>query len=240
METEYTTSIGYKIFYGVLGAVAFIAAFALFKTKADASSKLIYLLPLVMVAGGIMIFLNLFKRKIVITDDSITYSFIFKTIGITFDHIKGFRVGDKAIYIEPDQEGYAKIKIGDYMSIGDYKGLKAWLSTNFKDLDKVEYEEEKKAILHDSTLGATEADRELKFNNARKYTIVYSIGGIVLLFGSMILHRKMYLLSYVLLIYPLAGALLMGFSKGLIRLFAKKAALMHLCLPGCFSRLLRL
>lgn len=224
METEYTTSVGYKIFYGALGGVAFIVACALFKTQGDASSKVIYLFPLIMLAVAVMIFMNLFKRKVVITDNSIAYSSVFKTTEITFDHIKGFRVGEKAIFVEPDQRGYAKIRIGDYISIDDYESLKAWLSTNFKDLDKVEYEEEKEAILHDSTLGATEADREQKFNNARKYSIAYSIGGTVLFFGSMILHRRMDLLSYVLLIYPLAGVLLMSLSNGLIRLFAKKSS----------------
>lgn len=224
METEYTTSTGYKLFYSAIGVAAIGFAFLIFNNPGKSAAGFLLIFPLAAFIGGVIIIISQFKRKIVITNDSITKSNIFKTTTIPFDHIKGFRDDQKMIRIEPDDQAYSKITINDYASIGDSASLVAWLVTNFKDLDKVEYEEEKEDILHDATLGTTEEDRKRKFDNAKKYARIYSIGGLAFFFGSIILHRKMYLLTYILLIYPLAGIFLIGFSQGLVRLFAKKSS----------------
>ncbi len=222
METEYTTSTGYKFFYGALGLGAIIFAGFLFNTHNASGSQLIYLFPLIVLIGGELIIGNQIKRKIIISDNSIKSVNIFRTKEIPFDHIKGVRIGEKVIYIESDQDNYPKITLNDYISIDDSAGLSAWLTTNFKDLNKEDFEEEKDAILHDSALGITEADRERKLSNMRKYAVAYSIGGYALFFASIILHQHINLLTFALLIYPLAGIVLMGFSQGLVKLFAKK------------------
>src|SRR5579872_51605 len=134
METEYTTSTGYKFFYSAVGIFAIGFGVAEMNNTGPSVSQLILILPLVVLIGGLIIIINQFKRKIIITDSGIKYSWIFKTAQIAFDDIKGYRLDSKVIYIVPKQAGNPKLRIGDYSTIGDSDGFVAWLGTNFKDL----------------------------------------------------------------------------------------------------------
>ena len=234
MNTEYTTSTGYKIFYSVLGLLAVGFALFLFKVPSHADSKLIFLLPLFILVLGIMIIVNQLKRKLTISDTGITYANIFKSTTIPFDEVKGYRIGSKVIYVESDQDG-RKITMNDYLSLGDSDSLKDWLRGNFKDLDKEDYESEKDAILHDASLGATEQDREQKLRNAKIAAIGYSMGGILLVFVVVIVHRVSYAMSYLLMAYPLVGLVLMALSQGLIRLVTKKSSAYKPALIGILA-----
>jgi len=249
MEQEYTTSTGYKIFYGVAAAVLIIFTLVIYVSTANNDNSNEYhshagllVLPILGFAGAILIVINLIKRKIVVSDGGITYANIWGSKEISYQDIKGFRVGEKAIFIIPATEGYSKLMIKDYASIDDNKGFRQWLGENFKDLDKEEFEEAKKEILQDASLGATEQDREQVFNNARKYTMIYSMTGLGLFFLPVFFHYSSIYLSMLLLIYPSIGMLLMAWSKGLIRLFAPKnsayaAIFMGLLLPAAGTAL---
>jgi hypothetical protein len=224
METEYTTSTGYKFFYGAVGLAAIGFGVVIINTPGPSANRLILILPLIILAGGLLILINQFKRKVVITDSGIKYTWLFKTAEIAFDDIKGYRMDDKVIYIEPKQAGGNKLRIGDYTTLSDSDGFVAWLATNFKDVNQEDFEEEKQEILHDSTLGATEAERESRMTNAKRYNGIYLVGGTILFFVVTFLHQSNYYLSYALLLYPLAGVALMGLSRGLIILIAKKSS----------------
>jgi len=222
MEQEFTTSTGYKIFYGAIAAGLIIFSVYLL-TNAAANPNgagLLIAAILLIIAWGIIS--NLFKRKVVISDDSVMYTSIWGTKELAATDIKGFKVGEKAIFIEPSQTGYSKIRIRDCDSIGNKNDLVEWLGGHFKDLNKEEFEEEKEEILQDTNLGRTEEDRQLVFKNAGKYTMVFGFGGLALFFITLLLHESNYFLSVISLIYPLLGLVLMGLSKGIVRLFAKK------------------
>jgi hypothetical protein len=244
MEQEYTTSTGYKIFYGAAAAALIIFTFVIYVSVVNGDSNNEYhshvgllALPVLGFAGAILIVINLIKRKIVISDGGISYANIWGAKEISYKDIKGFRVGEKAIFIIPVEEGYSKLMIKDYASIGDDKGFKQWLAENFKDLDKEEFEEAKKEILQDAALGATEQDREQVFNNARKYTMVYNMIGLGFFVVPLFLHFSSVYLSLLLLVYPAVGLFIMARGKGLIRLFAPKnsayvAIFMGILLPS--------
>ncbi|MGZ3821024.1 MAG: PH domain-containing protein [Mucilaginibacter sp.] len=232
METEYTTSTGYKFFYGALGLGAIIFGVALFKVTNTSTPAFAYLIPVALLILGASILGNLFKRKAIISDNSIKYINIFRTTELPFDHVKGVRIGEKVLYIEADDANYRKITIKDYVSLDDSEGLTAWLTTNFKDLDKEDFETEKDTILHDPTLGATEAERERKLKNFKRFAVVYSVGGIAVFLGSMFLDQKWHYIVYLALIYPFIGVGLMGLSHGLVRLVAGKKSAYASVLTG--------
>ena len=224
MEQEYTTSTGYKIFYGAIAAalIAFTFFISLVNNEGYRQTPGLILFPVLGIAGAALIIINLVKRKVTISDYSVTRTNVWGTKELINKDIKGFRIGDKAIFIYPIDESSSKLSITDYLSIGDDKGLKESLSSRFRDLDKEEFEEAKQEILKDESLGVNAEDRELRFNTNRKYTMWYSIAGIFSLTLSIIFHTDSPIVSVILLIYPLIGLLLMAYSKGLIRLFAKK------------------
>lgn len=224
MDYQYNTSTGYQIFYGLVGALAIVFALVIFNSSVNSAPAPVLIIPFLLVASGLLIIVNLFKRKVTINDLSIKYSWVFKTSEIAFNDVKGYRINEKVINIETTRIGSANIRIGDYDSISDSNGLKDWLITNFKDLDQEEFEGEKQGILQDSSLGATKEDREKLFNKMRQYNIYYSIPSSILFVGVALLHQSSFYFSCLLLIYPLIGIALMSFSKGLIIIFAKKSS----------------
>jgi len=227
MEQEYTTSTGYKIFYGVL-AIALVGFTIFLSLKGNNSgddyhhNTGLLILPVIGITAAALIIINLIKRKITVSDYSVSRTNIWGTKEILYKDIKGFRIGDKAIFIYPLDGSGSKLSINDYISIGDDKGLKAWLGEHFQDLNKVEYEASKQEILHDQTFGITTEEREQKLKYARKYSTVYSMIAIGVFFGAIIFHLQNVAFIALLFIYPLAGILLIAYSKGLIKLFAKK------------------
>src|SRR6185312_3209519 len=128
MDYEYTTSTGYQIFYGILGALSTLVAFVIFNSAGVNSLGADLIFSSLFLAVGILIFINLFKRKVTITDSVIRYSWVFKTSEIPFAEVKGFRINNKVISIESLQPTYPRIRIGDYSTISDCDGLKDWLT----------------------------------------------------------------------------------------------------------------
>jgi len=225
MEYEYTTSTGYKIFYGILAAG--LLGFTLFVPMSANNggyntNPVLIIIPILGLVGAALIILNLIKRKIVITDYSIKYITIWSSKEIVIKDIKGFRIGDKIIFIYPFDEHSPKLSIKDYLSIGDIKGFKNWLAENFKDLDKEEFEAAKSEILQDTSLGITAEDRELKYNNNKKYATWYSMVALFSFFAVIYIHSDSRAVCIALLLYPIPGILLVTLSNGLIRLYAKK------------------
>ncbi len=224
MEQEFTTSIGFKIFYGAVAGVAFIIAAYLFTNFSSNSYGAGVCFAIVLSPIAVAIAVNLYKRKLVFFDDSVRYSSIWGTKELLNSDVKGFRIGEKAIFIEPLQTGYSRIMIRDYLSIGSTKDLKGSLESRFINLDKAEFEQEKEEILKDTELGRTEEDRETILKNARKYVMVFNFIAMGLFFLTIYFHGNNYWLRVIALIYPLAGLALMKISKGLIRLYAKKSS----------------
>ncbi|MBS1521398.1 MAG: hypothetical protein JST50_10405 [Bacteroidetes bacterium] len=216
METEYTTSTGFKIFYGLLGLGVIIFAFVLLKITSSSTPKAAYLMPSGFLFLGISMIINIFRRKIVISESSIKYINVFRTTEISFDHIKGVRIGDKTIYIEPNDENYKRIVISDYLSIGDSESLTTWLSGNFKNLDKNDLEESNQQILQDTRLGVTVEQREHKLKTAKGIAIAYNIIGFVLCFALIPVHGN-YLMVALMVLYPLLGIPVVKFSYGLTK-----------------------
>jgi hypothetical protein len=221
MDREFYTSTGYKIFYG--GAAMLLFAFSVYFISNSSDGKGGLLVPAVIfIIIGVAVCSNLMKRIFIITDNDLTYTSIWGSRELEAANVKGFRVGEKAIFIEPVQDGYPKIMVRDYGSLAANGDLIELLQTKFKDLNKAEFEEAKHQLLEDTSLGFTEADREATLKKFRIYTVVYGMGGLAFFFFTLYVRQVNPVLSLLAMIYPLAGIALMVFSKGLIWLFATK------------------
>lgn len=225
MEYEYTTSTGSKILYGILAI--FLVAFTLFvpisaNNGSYNSNPALIIFPIIGIVAAALIIFNLIKRKILITDYSVKYVNVWGTKEIVIKDIRGFRIGEKAIYIYPFDEHSPKLSIKDTLSIGDKKGFVNWLNENFKDLNKEEFEAAKSELLQDTNLGVTQEDREARYNTNKNYVKWYSLGGLALFIVTAYLNINSGILCIVIVLYPLPGILMMIYSRGIIRLFAKK------------------
>ncbi|WP_295792754.1 hypothetical protein [Mucilaginibacter sp.] len=222
MEQEFTTSTFFKILYGFLAIILIGFAIFFFNNGTGKAGPALFIFPVVMLALAVVIIINLYKRKVVVSDYGVAYTSVWGTKELVKTDIKGFRIGDKATVIEPAADGYSKITIRDFSSIGNSKDLIALLGYSYSDLNKIEYDEQKELLLQDEELGRTAEDRAGKLKTLSRYTTIFSTVGFVMFFVILYLRLNHPLLPVFLLIYPLIGILLFGFGKGVIRLFSKK------------------
>ncbi|MCR8558287.1 hypothetical protein KXD93_11560 [Mucilaginibacter sp. BJC16-A38] len=161
------------------------------------------------------------KRKVSISDYSIIKSSIWGVKEIPNEDVKGFKIGDKAIYIK-SISGNARISIRDYTTIENVSELVKCLNERYTNLDEVEYKAELGEILQDQNLGISEEERKQSLNKARQMSMAYNVGGFLLFFLSLLIFKYNPIVDFIVLIYPLAGVLIMILSKGLIKLISKK------------------
>jgi len=237
MEQEYSISTGMKIFYGVLAIGLFGFSIFLFSIKSPNVNPAVYLLPLAVMAGSVLIIINIIKKKVTVYDDRIICANLFSTRELAFNDIKGCRVGQKTIYIEPVSDTSSKIVINNYDDLVDSQELTKYLKEHFKDIDKAELEIERDRLLHDTSIGATEADREKRLRNTKQISWAYNIIGMAVALA-MILFTNNKLTVILLLAYPLLGVLIMLSSKGLIKFLSNTKTSMYgftmlgITLPG--------
>lgn len=232
MEKTYTTSPGYKIFYVLIG-VAIGGGSIILPAMADggfAGKPALLLVPLIGIAFAVGIILNMIKQKVILSADDITLVGLFNTKSLANADINGFRAGYKnTIVIEPTSSALTKLNIS-YSDLADSADLLEEIRQKYTDLDGEEYAKEKDQILHDSTLGATEQDRVQLMNKTKKYTGIYTGAGTALLFIALFLPVITTnftpfwteVIAALLLVYPIAGIVMMHYSKGLIKLFTGK------------------
>lgn len=113
MEQEYKVGIFEKLFYGLLvsGLAIFFTFLMLSKPQ---ENKAIYLFPLFMILLCILVLINLFKSKVIITSNSITRERAFYSKTLNFEDIKGVRIESKIVFIEPLDASRPKLKISNY------------------------------------------------------------------------------------------------------------------------------
>jgi len=236
MKQEYPTSLGSMFFYGAGAAASIIFSFILYGAVLGSAVRRDYysnqyndthhygllIIPAIGIGIAALIILNLIRRKVTLSSDAVSYRSVWGSKEILTGDIKGFRIGEKAISIIPNDTGHGKILIRDYSSISDNADVRSWLRENFKDLDKSEFEAAKEELLQDAALGATKDEREAAFKKYRTYNMIYSMTAIGTFFIPIWLGIFNVYLALLLFIYPALGMVLIANSKGLIRLFARK------------------
>lgn len=216
MEQEYTTSTGFKIFYGAVAA--FMVGFALFLFSLDHSKAgpAVLLIPIFLLVFAVFIILNQIKSKIIISADYIIRINAFGRKELPCKNIKGIRVGQKTITIEPDSTSNPKIILNNYDDLGNSEELVKWLKENFKDLDDIDLKGEQNKALQDKALGTNPKEREEKLIKAKQIAWTYNIIGMILGFAMIFLKNNL-VAAILMLSYPLLGIVVMIFSKGLTK-----------------------
>jgi hypothetical protein len=217
---EFTNSRGYKIFYSI--AAILMIAFALFISLLDHSrtGNGILVIPAVVFVLALWIIISQIRRKIIISADSIISINAFGTKEIPAANVKGCRITPKVIVIESAAANHTKITINNYSDLGNSEDLAKWLKENFADLNEVDLKQEQEKLANDTSLGSTEEERNKKLEKAKQISIAYNIwggvGGFTMLFFSNNLS------VFFLLLYPLAGILVMQFGNGLIKFISDR------------------
>jgi hypothetical protein len=216
MEREFTASTGMKIFYATIAT--FMAGFALYLFNLDHSKAPVWIIviPIFILIFAATIIINLFRNKIIISADQIVRVGILSTYEMPTSDVRGYRIREKTISIEPCSSANPKITINNYVDLAESENLVDWLKENFQDLDNIDIQAEKVKVLKDTKLGLTQDERESKLSIAKKAALVYNVIGCVVGFWMMFLKNDI-IAAVVMLSFPLLGIMIIIFSNGLIK-----------------------
>lgn len=223
MEQEFTISTGMKVFYGLFaaflaGVAVLFLIFGLRRTEdLPMMAPIIILLPALAVPVG-----GQLRKKVIISADRVIATNVLQTKELATADIKGCRVGPKTIIIESVSPKGLKIIINNYSDFINGADIKKWCQDNFKDLNASDLAGERERLLNDSRLGATKEERQAKI--AQSKWMGWSYMGIGMFVGFVCIpFDKKPAVVIILILYPLAGILLMALSKGLIKFISNSS-----------------
>lgn len=190
----------------------------------DAGMKRVYPImapiSIVMIALMILGVIDVVKGKFIIAKDYVQSISAIGTRTLLLRDIRGFRVTDKYTFIEPFERHQKRIRISQYYA--GMPAILAWLHEHYPDLDILESEQDKAAILDNEQFGSTPEVREQNLHRARTVArfLNWLGGGIgvwVLLFPVPYLPAL-----FAASIYPIICLVILRYFKGLILLEEKK------------------
>ena len=173
------------------------------------------LISIAMIALMVIGILDAIKGKLIIDKNKIYTSGIFATKELYFHEIKGYRIADKFIFIEPLKKDKKVIKVSSYLSKTDE--IKEWLIENYSDLDLTQAIAEKKAIINNTAFGLTKKEREEKLRHAHTTTTVFNWTGGLIGLWTLFLPKPYELAIIVCVSFPIIAIMVLKYFKGLIR-----------------------
>lgn len=246
---EYKISKGWSIFIYIT-APLLIALFGWmlimpFVTGSENDMKTFWILgpiSLGMIALMVVGLLDTIKGKFVIDNDKIFTVSTFTNRQLLFSEIKGYRITDKYIFIESNNEQKKKIKVSTYF--GKVNEIEEWLSENYSDLDIVQANQEKEEILNNEEFGWTTEQREMKLIKAHKAAKILNwTGGLIGAWTFFLANPYEYAII-ASVAFPIICLIILKHFNGLIRIDERKdtayptifwaifAASLGLCLRG--------
>lgn len=220
MEREFRLSIGFRIFSGLLLSVLILFFLGLGLSGLNVPGKhglSALLFCFVVVIPCVLMLINVFRSRVTVSDYSITRTTAFGTKELLCVDVKGCRVGEKVIYIDP-LEGAAspKITINNYQDFKDSDELKKWISEKFTDLYGVSLSAEKQKFLQNKKYGLTKAERKNKLKKGKKIALIYNVAGFVLLFAMIPVNNRP-VAALIMMGYPLLGVTIIVAGRGVTR-----------------------
>jgi hypothetical protein len=189
-------------------------------TKEEVSPTLYFALILPLSLGMITLMtvglLDTVKNKVIISGDSVIFRSTFIKRDLKFDEIRGFRVSDKYIFVEPNTKDKKRIKISTYLGKSDE--LILWLSSNFLDLDFVNKKKEHSEILENNRNGITEEERSVKLQKAKLVAKALNWMSIIACVWVLFFPTPYEIAIISTITLPLIAILATFIFKGLIRL----------------------
>jgi len=210
MEEEFTRSLFNKIFYIALACVPALF-FVIIYLKDPQPNPALSVFPIMLSLFAILVIASQVKNKLIISADHIVRISIWGRKELLTANVKGIRIAQKSIVIEPISSNYSRIVINNYNDYTNDEDLTNWLRENFADLDKADIKNETEQLLTDSSLGTTEKEREEKLSNAKKIAMVYNICGVVVGVWMLFTDTKISLIAS--LAFPALGVVVMATNK---------------------------
>lgn len=175
-----------------------------------------------MIALTVIGVIDSYKAKLVINADRINSFGFLSERELMHNEIKGFRITDKYILIEPGTKAKKTIKVSTYF--GNKEQIIQWLASHYDDLDITNIVTSKEEILSNGHFGLTPEQREEKLQRASLVAkIINWCGGLVTLWCFFYPHPYQYAILAAVIIPPAAIAAIFYFG-GIIKFEEKDGA----------------
>lgn len=170
--------------------------------------------------ASILIWLYWKKSRIIFHSDKVEEISLFRTYVIHYSNIEGYRQKDvgssRALSLIPLDKKKRIIELDPKYSEIKSETLD-WLYNSFKDLDKLDFENEKKEIEANFDFGISKQDRNERLNQAKKISRILYLIAAILFFWVMLRPQPYQIAMWTLLIFPFIGHLAVKYFRGLIK-----------------------
>jgi hypothetical protein len=177
-----------------------------------------------MIGLMVLVVLGAIKGKFVIDSDRIYSRGVFSTQQLMFDEIKGYRLNDKYILIEPKNEKQKKMAISKYLAKSDE--IVDWLSDYYDDLDidYAELEKENEEILNNEAFGLTPQYREERLEKSHTTAKILNWGGAIIGAWTYFFPNPYEFAIIAAIAFPLICIIPLKYFNGLMRIDEKKGS----------------
>lgn len=222
MQGEYPVPMELKILRIGIAVLMTITGIVTFDNSVKFGNGITLFFSVVLLFAAVCIVVSQYKTRIIVSQTSIASVGLFSTARIALSDIKGIRTDGKRIAIVPLSGAGRSIYISSPGIFDEQQDLRDWLSANFTNITKQEYQEESEAILNNTELGRTEQERSEKLKKAKYLATSYNVGTIGILILMLSQHTNYFF--PLMLAYPLLSLVLIQFNHGLIRLVASRSS----------------
>tara|TARA_B100000683_G_scaffold277528_1_gene336665 strand:+ start:558 stop:1601 length:1044 start_codon:yes stop_codon:yes gene_type:complete len=171
---------------------------------------------LFMIGYSLINIMDVFKGKIILTEDKIIQRSTLINRSLDFDDIKGFFVSELQTIIIPKDESKKRVIIKS--SIEKRKELGEFLISNFANLNDLAIELEEGDIVSNHKFGKTEAERELRLNSAKKTAKILNWGS-GLIAAWYIFNPLLYnLVTWICILIPILIIACIVYFRGLLKI----------------------
>jgi hypothetical protein len=189
----------------------------------DQMNKAYWFLAMVSVSMIVVFVIGIidtWKSKLIISKAGIKMYDFRGSRELLLNDMKGYRIADKYLFIEPTNDNDKRIKITKYYE--DIDAIIAWLKCYLPDLDAVNLLEEQQQILADDNYGVTTEEREARLKQAKNISKLINAVGIGAAICLFVWPGRYAIITCILV--PLFALAAITYFKGLIKVDEKKGS----------------
>jgi hypothetical protein len=221
---EYRIATGWKIFAGIFAALCMAGAIFLIGVMFKPSGSVpvgVVLFGIVFCVGlGLLLWLDTMRTLVVVDDQTLSSTRLFKSRSILLKEIKGYRKGEKDAFNLELVDGGKSLSIPQ--NLARRKELIEWIAERYEDLDAREREAETAVLLEDDRFGLTREDREIRLATARKFDTGATVAGFGLFIWAIFYPQPYELVMVLLFVAPWLAVGITWYFKGLLKLYKGK------------------
>ncbi len=218
-------SQGY-LMMALFGLAGFVLVILSFSVKSPVPNVSVLTTGVVLIALGILFYLENTRLSLIVNEDSITLQQAFSSRSILLDEIKGYRTDESGrasiIFVLVTNNNTRDFQVPPELQRRDE--LLTWLKGKYPDVDAIGYQESAENMREDQRFGATRVERLVKLSHAILTSLIARVLVIVIVLLDTIMVLPVNLpFMLTVFILPWAVVACISYFKGMLILYRGKS-----------------